>query len=98
MATKNSVYPNEAKVLAIHDGTIIAANNTKIVGAKLQDLAKMQPHLAPLVTRVMQNEEITAAMVDTSGKRLLQHMLMSMCHYSKMCIGISLHSHLAVMS
>lgn len=68
LATKNSVYPNEAKVLAIHDGTIIAANNTKIVGAKLQDLAKMQPHLAPLVTRVMQNEEITAAMVDTSGQ------------------------------
>ena len=68
LATKNSVYPNEAKVLAIQDGTIIAANNTKIVGAKLQDLAKMQPHLAPLVTRVMQNEEITAAMVDTSGQ------------------------------
>ena len=68
LATKNSVYPNEAKVLAIHDGTIIAANNTKIVGAKLQDLAKMQPHLAPLVTRVMQNEEITAAMIDTSGQ------------------------------
>lgn len=68
LATKNSVYPSEAKVLAIHDGTIIAANNTKIVGAKLQDLAKMQPHLAPLVTRVMQNEEITAAMVDTSGQ------------------------------
>ncbi|MDY5823121.1 MAG: methyl-accepting chemotaxis protein [Helicobacter sp.] len=68
LATKNSVYPNEAKVLAIHDGTIIAANNTKIVGAKLQDLAKMQPHLAPLVTRVMQNEELTVAMVDTSGQ------------------------------
>ncbi|EMZ37456.1 methyl-accepting chemotaxis protein [Helicobacter bilis] len=68
LATKNSVYPNEAKVFAIHDGTIIAANNTKIVGAKLQDLAKMQPHLAPLVTRVMQNEELTVAMVDTSGQ------------------------------
>ena len=68
LATKNSVYPNEAKVLAIQDGTIIAANNTKIVGAKLQDLAKMQPYLAPLVTRVMQNEEITATMVDTSGQ------------------------------
>ena len=35
LATKNSVYPNEAKVLAIHDGTIIAANNTKIVGGKI---------------------------------------------------------------
>ncbi|WP_104717845.1 methyl-accepting chemotaxis protein [Helicobacter trogontum] len=68
LATKNSVYPNEAKVLAIHDGTIIAANNTKIVGVKLQDLAKMQPHLAPLVARAMQNEELTAAMVDTSGQ------------------------------
>ncbi|TLD83598.1 methyl-accepting chemotaxis protein [Helicobacter trogontum] len=68
LATKNSAYPNEAKVLAIQDGTIIAANNTKIVGAKLQDLAKMQPHLAPLVARVMQNEELTAATVDTSGQ------------------------------
>ncbi len=68
LATQNSAYPNEAKVLAIQDGTIIAANNKAIVGFRLQDLPKRHPHLQPLVERVMKNEEFTTEMVDTSGK------------------------------
>ena len=68
LATKNNAYPHEAKLLAIQDGTIIAANNTKIIGAKLQDLPKIQPHLQPLVNRAMQNEEFTSELVDTNGQ------------------------------
>lgn len=68
LATKNNTYPNEAKVLAIQDGTIIAANNKKIVGANLRDLPKLQPHLQPLVDRALKNEEFTAELVDTNGQ------------------------------
>lgn len=67
LATKNNTYQHEAKVLAIQDGTIIAANNEKIIGAKLQDLPKMQPHLQPLVNLAMKHEEFTAELVDTNG-------------------------------
>lgn len=67
LSTKNNTYPNEAKVLAIQDGTIVAANNEKIVGAKLQDLPKIQPHLQPLVERAMQHEEFTTELTDTRG-------------------------------
>ena len=64
---RNNSYPNEAKVLTTHDGTIIAANNQKIVGLNLRALTKMAPHLHDLIERVMQgNEEFTAYLVDTS--------------------------------
>ncbi len=69
LSVKNNSYPNEAKVLTMQDGTIVAANNTKLLNLNLKDLPKMAPHLQPLIDRVMRNEEITAALVDTSGKK-----------------------------
>ncbi|MWV61959.1 methyl-accepting chemotaxis protein [Helicobacter saguini] len=59
----------DARVFTTQNGTIIAATNTKILGATLAQLGTIQPHLKPVVERVMNKEELMVEVVDTSKQR-----------------------------
>ncbi|RDU73064.1 hypothetical protein CQA66_02190 [Helicobacter aurati] len=72
LATTNVSYPDEARILIAQDGTIITSNSNnkdKIIGLNLRDLVKMSPHLESVVAKVLNNEEMKAAIRDTTGQK-----------------------------